>query len=291
MELLDTFPEFERFWKAAASLPLDRQIERWKSDYMARWPELLRKQLENYRRSGVSWRTIARTQIFPQLPRRLARLRRLRQNLLRRLPGAWAKTRRVLNVDFEVQFVIYVGLGCGAGWATHLGGKPAVLFGLENAAEMSSGRRGEWPGSVSHEVAHLVHDEWRRRRGLGRIEGSRGPYWQLYEEGFATECERNIEAPRVFRLRTGRADWLPWCERHRTELAQAFLRDVRLHRSVRKFFGSWYNIRGQVECGYYLGAEAVRTLRQKSSLQAIAWLSEREARRRTRDVLASIAVS
>ncbi|HLY76481.1 MAG TPA: hypothetical protein VKT21_01190 [Thermoplasmata archaeon] len=285
MELLDTFPAFERYWARVRDLPVRTQVERWESDYMSPWPELLEMQKDDYRRAGASWRRVARTRIFPHLPERLERLRRLHANLRRELPRAWSRTRKALGVDFEVQFVIYVGLGCGAGWATRLGGRPAVLFGLENAAEMTAGRRGEWPAAVSHEVAHLVHEEWRRRVGLGRLEESREPYWQLYEEGFATECERNIDDPKVFQRRTGRSGWLPWCQKHQAELAGQFLRDVRARRSVRRFFGSWYNIQGYTQSGYYLGAEAVRELKKSYSLTQIARLQRREVRRRMRRIL------
>ncbi|MGC2288903.1 MAG: hypothetical protein WA688_03490 [Thermoplasmata archaeon] len=289
MQLLDTFPDFERFWANVEGLPIPAQMDRWESDYMALWPELLQKQKDEYRRAGVSWRRIARDRIFPEIPRRLTRFRRLHANLRRQLPGAWRRTRKALKVDFEVQFVIYVGLGCGAGWATRLGGKPAVLFGIENAAEMTTGRRGEWPGALSHEVAHLVHNEWRRQAGLPSGESRRGPYWQLYEEGFATACERSIETPAHFRLRTGKADWLPWCVRHRADLARLFLRDVHARRSVRRFFGSWYTIQGHTECGYYLGAEVVRELGRTRSLKEIACLSAAEARRKANTSLRVMA--
>jgi hypothetical protein len=289
VELLDTFPAFERFWLNVESLPVSAQIERWETDYMAPWPELLSKQREVYRRARVSWWRIARTRIFPKIPARLDRLRRLHSNLRRELPGAWRRTRTALSVDFEVLFVIYVGLGCGAGWATRLGGKPAVLFGLENAADMTAGRRGEWPGSVPHEVAHLVHEEWRRRGGIGGLESSRGPYWQLYEEGFATECERTIATPAAFRLRTGKAGWLAWCETNRAGLARDFLRDVRARRSVRRFFGSWYNIQGFSECGYYLGGEVVRKLKESYRLNEIACWSGREVRQHIHPILRAFA--
>jgi len=288
-QLLDTFPAFERYWRTARSEPIEVQIDLWEQEYMAAWPELLEKQQQNYAREGVDWREIARARIFPHLPERLPRMRRLRRRLLRNLPDSWSRTQRTLQPGFPVRFVIYVGIGVGAGWATRYGGQPACLFGLENAAEIASGGEGGTPGAVSHEVAHLVHDEWRRRSGLRGIEAPGGPYWQLYEEGFATECERRIEDPRSFRLRTGRRDWLPWCTGHRAWLAARFLRDAAARRSVRPFFGSWYNIRGHIECGYYLGQEMVRQWAETSSLKQVATLPESVVRRRARATLRQFA--
>lgn|GEM_PF-278053 len=282
LQVLDTLPAFERYWRGASSKPLEVQIDRWEHEYMAAWPELLEKLRRNYSELGVDWKHIAATRIFPHLPERMPRIRRLHRTLLRTLPDSWRRTQQVLNVDFPVRFLIYVGIGVGAGWATQYGGQPACLFGLENAAELASRKDAAMPGTVSHEVAHLAHDEWRRRRGLRGIVGPSGPFWQLYEEGFATECERRIEDPRSFRLRTGRADWLPWCTRHRAWLAAKFLRDAGARRSMRPFFGSWYNIRGHIDSGYYLGQEMVREWTETASLREVALLPEPAVRRKAR---------
>ncbi len=258
---------------------------------MAQWPELLEKLKRNYSDDGVDWRRVARTRIFPHLAGRLPRMRRLHRRLLKSLPSSWQRTRQVLDLDFQVGFVIYVGIGVGAGWATRYAGQPACLFGLENAAELVSGRNEGTPGAVSHEVAHLVHDEWRRQAGLRGIEEPGGPFWQLYEEGFATECERRIDGPRRFGLRTGRSDWLLWCTSHRAWLATKFLRDVKSRRSLRPFFGSWYNIRGRIECGYFLGAEMIREWTRAAPLREVALLPEATVRRRIRSTLKRMSES
>ena len=289
LQVLDTFPTFERYWETVRSKPVAVQIDCWETEYMARWPELLEKQKGAYSEEGMDWKRIAKTRIFPQLSERLPRMRLLHRRLLRSIPRSWSRTRRVLEPGFPVRFIIYVGIGFGAGWATRYGGQPACLLGLENATETAYGRSGGMPGVVSHEVAHLVHDEWRRRNGLQGIDEPGGPFWQLYEEGFATECERRVEDPRRYRLRTGSPDWLPWCQCHRAWLATKFLRDVRARNSLRPFFGSWYKIHGHIECGYFLGAEMVREWAEHSSLKEIALLPEPAVRRKVKSSLARMA--
>lgn len=289
LDLLDTFPEFEAFWARAGSDPLEVQIDRWEREYMGRWPELLALQKEDYRKLGVDWRRIARTRIFPFLEERLGRLRVLHDELVRQLPGDWRQAQRALGIDFPVKFVVYVGVGCGTGWATRYGGKPACLFGLENAAEVPVAPGRSWPGAVSHELAHLVQDEWRRRAGVDGTRRPRGPYWQLFQEGFATYCERDVEPSEVFRRRTRRKGWWRYCEAHRAWLAAKFLRDVKARRSVRPFFGSWYSIQGQIETGYYLGSEVVAEWRRTLSLREIAVLPAGEARTLARAALERIA--
>lgn len=253
---------------------------------MGPWPELLAKQKENYAIEGVDWKRVARQHVFPHLAKRLGRMRELHRDLLQTLPQSWARAQRLLDLRFPVTFVIYVGIGCGAGWATTYDGRPACLLGLENAAE--SHRRGDgWCRRVvAHEVAHLAHQEWRGERWAQNSD----PWWTLYEEGFATYCERILE-PRSFALRTGKGDWLPWCERRRAWLAAKFLRDVKARRAIRPFFGSWYNINGYIETGYYLGSEMIRDWTRKVPLRALATLPLPELRRKARTTLRRFAES
>lgn len=284
--VVDTFPAFEKFWKQIRTEPVSQQLDRWEHEYMAPWPELLSKQIESYAADGVDWRRVARRRVFPHLGPRLARMRGLHRDLTRSLPSTWASARKVLGLRLPVRFVIYVGIGCGAGWATIYEGEPACLFGLENAAENHLGGDGWSRCVVAHELGHLAHQEWRKERW----ETDSDPWWSLYEEGFATHCERQVE-PRWFRLRTGRRDWLPWCEKRRAWLARRFLRDVSAHRSVRPYFGSWYSIQGRIETGYYLGSEVIREWTKESTLHQVATLSRADLRHRARATLVRFAGS
>ena len=294
LQVVDTFPAFEDFWERARGLPVDRQVALWERDYMAPWPELLAKQKEDYAVQGFDWHKVARTRIFPHMEERLERMRRLHGGLVRALPTSWSLARAKLGLRVPVQFVIHVGIGCGMGWGTRLGGRPTILFGLENAADRQ-GRRGDlWSGVIVHEVAHVAHDEWRRERGLDGEEDGRGrphPLWQLYVEGFATQVEREVVGRRAFRWRTGDLRWLPWCEGHRRWLARKFLEDAKARRSVRPFFGSWYRIQGQVQTGYWLGAEVVREWRRVMTFQDCAVVPEVVARRMARRTLREMAAA
>lgn len=279
-EVLDTFPAFERFWPRGQLLREDQRIESWRRDYLRPWPELARKQITNYEREGIDWRKVARTRIFPTLEDRLPQMRKVRCALRRAIPVAVGRCRDKLGLDFPVTFVIHVGIGCGAGWATTFRGRPAVLFGVENAAETGWTDRQTVVALVEHELAHLIHDRWRRRARVGRLEGHRGPWWQLYEEGFATHCEFLLGGTGAHHSTTETRDWLEWCRRNRSRLASLFLRAVRSRRSTGRFFGSWYDIDGYIESGYFLGAEAVRWWESRFSLHQIACWNPRQVSRR-----------
>jgi hypothetical protein len=54
--IVDTFPEFVDCWNQVKNRSIEEQIDRWRSDYMSKWPDLLAKQLHDYNRQGESVR-------------------------------------------------------------------------------------------------------------------------------------------------------------------------------------------------------------------------------------------
>ena len=65
-------------------------------------------------------------------------------------------------------------------------------------------------------------------------------------------------------------DWLAWCQENRSWLTAEFLRRTNLGESVRPFFGSWYDLHGYKQTGYFLGHEVIRVLAADMSLREIA---------------------
>ncbi len=276
--LMDTFPAFLAFWAQAQELPLDEQIDRWAKDYLSPWPDLLARQIEDYASQHVDWRQVAREKVFPRLPERLPAMRQAHDALVELCEPTYARARHALGFDGEAIFVIHVGIGCGAGWATTLRGMPAVLFGLENIAECGWSASEVLAGLVAHEIGHLAHQGWRAQRGMP--EGS-GPWWQLYEEGFAQHCESLIlGADSWHQAGGGDGDWLKWCQDHAGWLAAEFMRTADAGKPVSAFFGSWHDIRGRSQTGYFLGREAVQELAHALSLKEIALLEAVEGRLR-----------
>ncbi len=274
--LIDTFPAFLEFWSQVRRKPLDEQIELWAADYLSAWPELLAKQVDDYASLGQDCRQVARQKVFPHLAKRLPAMEQAHQNLLDSCATIHARTQQALGFSDPVTFVIYVGIGCGAGWATTLGDKPAVLFGLENIAESGWSDPATIQGLIAHELGHLVHYAWRARHG---VPIGMGPWWQLYEEGFAQECEsRILDTDDVHQNGGGaQGDWQAWCRENRSWLAREFLHRVEAGEEVKDFFGSWFEIQGHSETGYFLGQELIRELEKESSLQEIALLVDFEA--------------
>jgi hypothetical protein len=271
LEIVDTFPAFLAYWEKARGLPLEVQIERWEGDYLSPWPELLVLQIEDYREQEIDWRAIAQEKVFPHLAERLSAMQVAHENLLALGGSVYERALKRLGVSIPAIFVIHVGIGCGAGWVTKFQGTRAILFGLENIAESGWHAPEAITGLIAHELGHLVHDDWRERHG--QVNGL-GPWWQLYEEGFAQYCESLLLESPAWHQAQGDADWLRWCQDHRAWLAGEFIRRVDQGEAVMPFFGSWFDLRGRQETGYYLGFEAIVHLAAKLTLEEIALLED-----------------
>jgi hypothetical protein len=109
-------------------------------------------------------------------------------------------------------------------------------------------------------------------RGEWQIfEEAEDPPLQLYIEGFAQECEHVILGKETWHEARNKK-WLYWCKRHKSWLAKEFLQRIEKQMSVKDFFGSWFNIKGKKQTGYFLGHEFICELEKTYSLREIALL-------------------
>jgi len=288
LRIIDTFPDFLKYWHDADSKPVDEQIEGWANVYMSAWPELLALQQDDYTSQGLDWREIAREKVFPHLPARLHSMQNVHGVLLDTGQQVISQVRETMNFEGDVTFIIYVGIGCGAGWVTGYEGMTAILFGLENIVESSFNDQTALTGLIAHEVGHVIHFQWRDSAGC--VPGV-GPWWQLFTEGFAQRCEHLILEEDLWHM--GASDpndsWLTWCLEHRSWLAQEWIETVERGLPVNKFFGSWFEIMGKSQTGYFLGHEIIRLLENTMSIQQIALLDGEDPR--IEEILRNMAAS
>ncbi|MEM3770284.1 MAG: hypothetical protein QXG76_03760 [Candidatus Bathyarchaeia archaeon] len=268
-EILDTWLDFSRYWRLARFRTLDEQILLWQTAYMENYPELLRKQVKNYEQEGLKWKDVAR-KIFPSFQNRFRLMRKARNNILRLYENVYLKAVENLGIEFDVIFIVYVGVGCGAGWADLHEGKPAVLLGLENVAEERWHTRRKLEGLMAHEIGHLTHMFWRGEQQLFE-EAEGNPLLQLYVEGFAQRCEHIVLGKETWHMAQDR-EWLSWCKKHKRWLAKEFLNRVKAQAQTREFFGSWFSIKDKKQTGYFLGHEFIHALEKARDLKEIALL-------------------
>ena len=276
LEIVDTFPAFLSYWTAAREKAFEDQIELWAGEYLSYWPELLEAQIQDYSEQDLDWRQVAREKVFPFLQERLPAMQEARANLLSLAPGIFSKAGQILDFEASTCFVIHVGIGCGAGWVRPFENKESILFGLENIAECGWSDPEAIAGLVAHEVGHLAHFCIRAEDGK---EPGNGPWWQLYTEGFAHSCERLLNDS--YRQENRDDGWLTWCRQNKSRLASRFLQAAEEGQPVNPFFGSWLEIEGHSETGYFLGHELIQALVEGMSFQEIARLDDFEKYSRT----------
>jgi hypothetical protein len=274
-KILDTYQDFLAYWMQARSKSIDEQIRLWQTSYMNEYPELLKKQTRNYEEENVNWQDMAE-KIFPTLEQRFKLMEKARDNILYIYKPICAKAIKNLGLDFDTLFVIYVGIGCGAGWATMYSGQPAVLLGLENISEEKWHTKNKLEGLICHEMGHLAHMKWRNEwEKFEKTE--KDPLFQLYSEGFAQRCEHKILGRETWHMAEGK-EWLIWSKQKKGWLAREFLARLEKQVSVNDFFGSWFNIKGKKQTGYFLGHAFIHELEKNYSLRGIALFDAEKVR-------------
>jgi len=267
--ILDTYPSFKESWEKARSRNLDILLDLWENEYMSKYPELFKLQVKNYEDLGVDWRRIAEERVFPKLLNSLQLIEESWRNLHNVIPKAYREFKNFWNRNFDVIFVIYVGIGCGAGWATEYNEHYAVLLGLENIAELRWISEESLEGLLLHELSHIAHMVLRDLSPKEFEELEEDPLFLLYSEGFATRCEHLILGEEKWRIAPGE-DWLKWCKENLSFLASEYLRRVEHNEPVNDFFGSWLNVKGKSQTGYYLGHELIKSLEKQMDITKVA---------------------
>ncbi len=287
--LVDTLDDFLQYWQDACDKTAEQKIELWATSYMQKHPELLQRQTRDYEEMGYEWREIAREKVFSKLDDYLPLMRNAREKLLHVCGSTYGEAVEALGLDFPVAFVIYVGIGCGAGWATQYQGCPACLLGLEKIVELGWGSEEQLRELVAHEIGHLVHMSCRDEFEEFETH-EEDPLFLLYSEGFAKRCEYLI----LGQERWSQADsenWLLWCRSHKQRLAKEYLDRVDKQQPVNDFYGDWRDVLGRSQTGYYLGWTYTLWLEEKYSIRQIAELPREQVIEEARRYLSRLAMS
>nr|WP_147662998.1 hypothetical protein [Candidatus Prometheoarchaeum syntrophicum]QEE16115.1 hypothetical protein DSAG12_01944 [Candidatus Prometheoarchaeum syntrophicum] len=284
-KIFDTFDDFEEIWSLMENADIENQIEIWKTLYMEKWPYILKMQIESYQNDGEDWKKIAKEHVFPKLKESVQYMKPVRNELKKAIKFVAPRALQKFQLDFPLNFVIYVGIGVGAGWATEFREKPAVLYGLENIIECGWKTFESLAPLSAHEIGHLIHFHWRKDRNLP-IE-NHSPFWQLYEEGFAMRCEHKIMEEESWHQQMGQENWVLWCKSHLSYLAQKFLDESGDNNTEmqRNFFGSWFEIEGKKQTGYYLGHEIVKSWEEEGNFKEIALMKMDEIDEKVKNTL------
>lgn len=287
--VMDTFDDFVRYWNDACSSTTADRVGSWESSYMRKYPELLEKQIRAYEAAGLDWRQIARDKVFSRLEDYLPVMHRASRVLPHVCGVIYEQAVRALALDFPITFVLYVGIGCGAGWATQYEGSPGCLLGLEKIAELEWDSQERLRELVAHEVGHLIHMRW--RDDIDGVDGyEEDPFFVLYSEGFAKRCESLISGTETWN-QADEADWVHWCSQHKAWLAREYLNRADEGKPVNDFFGDWLDIGGRKQTGYFLGLAFICWLEESYDATQMAVLDCEVLKEEARRYLSSLAAT
>lgn len=279
-KLIDTLNDFIQYWIVACSKTTEQKLQLWETSYMTKYPELLEKQIQSYEELGLDWREIAKEKVLSKLGKYSSLMQKARENLIQVCGPTYEQAVQALGLNFHTVFVIYVGIGCGAGWATQYKSYPACLFGLEKITELGWYSQERLKRLIAHEMGHLVHMKW--QGAFEKFEMyEKDPLFFLYSEGFAKRCEYFILGKEVWN-EADDENWVLWCREHKGWLAKEYLSRVDKRKPVNDFFGDWLNIQGKRQAGYFLGYEFIRWLEENNNIMEIATFPFERVKEQTR---------
>lgn len=183
--------------------------------------------------------------------------------------GLGEKIEAAVGIELHVDVLFYIGLCNGAGWATNLGGKPAVLLGVEKIMELGWYDFKAMAALIHHELGHI----WHYAAGDISEEAIETPMMQLYSEGIAMYFEQLILGDFNY-YHQDKDGWQKWCNGNIDALNTEYLRRLDAGESVQDFYGDWCSYQGHSDIGYFLGCEFVKNLAKKYTLDELAKLDE-----------------
>ena len=236
-------------------------LDRWKEYIRKAFPPaeaLCLDDLEECLKAGLSWEN----DYLPMLnqayqnaaarARALASFRSLTVDLNDRV-------RSVFGREIDADLVLYLGLGSGAGWVTQLGGRTAVLFGIEKIVELGWEGEKSMTGLIYHELGHVYH---RQHGVLDRefAENADRFLWQLFTEGVAMVFEQMLAGGEEY-FHQYDEEWTEWCGANLRRIANDFNSDLGpMTFENQRYFGDWVEYDGRGDTGYYLGARFVQRI-------------------------------
>ena len=261
MRIVDTYDDMRLF---AAKTGGVFQMELWEK-YAAKvspsFPEKLQKDASGYDFQADILPVITCAVNDP------AGLARAYDALLQSLDGLQARVQKHLGSSIDADIVFYLGLCNGAGWATELDGRRAVLLGAEKLLELGWQDKEAVSSLLYHELGHIWHGETGKPRPADLSPGAQA-LWQLFQEGVAMRCEELLGGD-AFAYRQDRGGWLAFCQSNDERLFGEYLRRMDKGESTAVFFGDWNRFEGYADVGYYLGHGFVKSLAARSSLLEI----------------------
>lgn len=175
---------------------------------------------------------------------------------------------KLFHEEIELDIVLYLGLCNGAGWATTLDNRNAILLGIEKIIELNWQSKSQMQALIFHEIAHIWHKTYGILYPHTSSQGEKSIV-QLYQEGIAMVCEQILYQD-INHYHQNKNGWLDWCITNKNQIKREYLKRINNCEGTQDFFGNWCSYQGYSDVGYFLGCEFIKYLQEKFSLVEIA---------------------
>lgn len=268
MNFIDTFPHILYLHRQVSVNP-DKVWDYWEQ-YITRaaleLKELVIKDSRSY-----SFQTKIKPVLIASLTFDFPRIEAAHKNLLALLGNITPRFRQVFGDQQKILLYFYCGLCNGAGWATIIERKPAILLGAEKIAELAWHDQSHMESLVCHELGHIAHSLLRGEKLAKKLRlPSEQAVWQLYLEGYAQRQQQTLLGYEAYHQ--DKNGWLFWCQNNLPTIALEYLTRIETDAIVQDFFGDWVSWRGRSDVGYFLGCEFIKSLEADLSPQELAGL-------------------
>jgi hypothetical protein len=286
INIIDTFKDFKSCFEGNLKLSVQEKIDLWKTSYINKYPELEQKLINDYESMGINWREYAEKNVFTRTEKDFNKMLAAYENIISTLDVINKKASDMLNMDFDINIVLYSGLLNSAGWVDKYQGKRAILYGIDKIAELNWHDQDKIEPLLAHELCHVIHFELRGEDSLTEdVENTKynQGIWNLYEEGFAQYFENVLTGKEID---SRGEEWVNECSEKEVELKREYLKALNnTEIGTREFFGDWFKVLGISDAGYYLGSKFIEGLHDQYNIYDIAGLSFEEIRSKVNDFL------
>jgi hypothetical protein len=256
--VLNAFKDYQPYRYDSLSL-----LNYWLT-YMNQYPNLKTYCQDDYQ---DKWKEVALERVFNYNQKDILRMKKAQEILLSTIDSFDVKAKKFFRVDSlpSIDWVIYHGLGNGAGGYTIINGQKKIMFGLDKIVSLSWDLKNKLEDLLAHEYSHYFHEFVRCQSLEPQLDFYRHYIFRLYVEGLATYAEQMMH---------GRKKSMPvWhhnCLEKEQKLKQLFLNHLEMDdQDIHYMFGDWYPVLGEIETAYFLGMRMIESWHQEASLISI----------------------
>jgi hypothetical protein len=232
--------------------------------YMNQYPNLKTYCQEDYQ---DQWKDIALEKVFNYDQKDFLRMKKAQDILLSTIHSFDHKAKLFFGVDTLpiIDWIIYHGLGNGAGGYTNINGKKTIVFGLEKIVELGWDSQIKLEDLLVHEYSHYFHEHIREQSLETPLDFYHQYIFRLYVEGLATYAEKMMHGREV-----SMPDWYDNCLKKEQKLKQTFINHLMNHnKDIQHMYGDWYPVLGEIETAYFLGMQMIKLWHKEVSIKTI----------------------